>query len=57
MILNYTNVCNVRCHFCAFYRTGTESDAYTMTREQVLERISLFYDRYGIRQLLIQGGA
>ncbi|GGM67289.1 dehypoxanthine futalosine cyclase [Thermogymnomonas acidicola] len=56
MILNYTNVCNVRCHFCAFYRTGTESDAYTMTREQVLERISLFYDRYGIRQLLIQGG-
>ncbi len=56
LILNYTNVCNVRCNFCAFYRTGNENDAYTLTKEQVIDEISLYYSKYGIRQLLIQGG-
>lgn len=56
MILNYTNVCNVRCKFCAFYRTGNEPDSYTLSHEQVLHEIKLHYEKYGIRQLLIQGG-
>lgn len=56
LILNYTNICNVRCNFCAFYRTGSEEDAYTLSREQVLEDISRHYEAYGVRQLLIQGG-
>ncbi len=56
MILNYTNICNVRCNFCAFYRTGKEEDSYTMTAEQVVERLRQFHSAYGIRQLLIQGG-
>ena len=56
MIFNYTNICNVRCKFCAFYRTGTESDAYTLTSQQVVDRVRHFHEMYGIRQLLIQGG-
>lgn len=56
MILNYTNVCNVRCNFCAFYRTGSEPDSYTLTKEQVVDRIQHYYDNFGIKQLLIQGG-
>ncbi len=56
MILNYTNVCNVRCNFCAFYRTGKEEDSYTLSREDVIGDISRHYSAYGIRQLLIQGG-
>ena len=56
LILNYTNICNVRCKFCAFYRTGSESDAYTMTEDQVVQEIARFYDSFDIRQLLIQGG-
>lgn len=56
MILNYTNICNVRCNFCAFYRTGREEDSYTMSPEQVSNRVSTFYKNFGIRQLLIQGG-
>ncbi len=56
LILNYTNVCNVRCNFCAFYRTGSEDDAYTLTKEQVIDEIGRYYSKYGIRQLLIQGG-
>ncbi len=56
MILNYTNICNVRCNFCAFYRTGKEDDSYVLTKEQVVERIRPFYEKLGITQLLIQGG-
>ena len=56
MILNYTNICNVRCNFCAFYRTGAEADSYTLTKEQVIEKVQHHYDNFGIRQLLIQGG-
>lgn len=56
MILNYTNICNVRCNFCAFYRTGKESDSYTLSKEEVVERIRPYYEKAGITQLLIQGG-
>lgn len=56
MILNYTNICNVRCNFCAFYRTGSEPDSYTLSKEDVVNRIHHFYHDLGIRQLLIQGG-
>ncbi|MCL4334828.1 MAG: CofH family radical SAM protein [Candidatus Thermoplasmatota archaeon] len=56
MIMNYTNICNVRCSFCAFYRTGKENDSYTMTIDQVVSEIRKYYDAYGIKQLLIQGG-
>lgn len=56
MILNYTNICNVRCNFCAFYRTGNEEDAYAMSAIDVARRVELFNDKYGIKQLLIQGG-
>ena len=29
--INYTNVCNVYCKFCAFYRTEKEDDAYVIS--------------------------
>ena len=44
LILNYTNICNVRCHFCAFYRIGKEGDSYALSEDQVLEEISRYYD-------------
>ena len=56
LILNYTNICNVRCKFCAFYRTGKEDDSYAMSEDQVIQEIGKYYDRFQIRQLLIQGG-
>ncbi|BAB60547.1 hypothetical protein [Thermoplasma volcanium GSS1] len=55
IILNYTNICNVRCKFCAFYRKSGEYDAYTMTPDGVIDEIRKYYP-YGIRQILIQGG-
>ncbi|MBA2623398.1 MAG: dehypoxanthine futalosine cyclase, partial [Chthoniobacterales bacterium] len=33
--INYTNVCNVYCKFCAFYRTQKDDDHYVLTREQL----------------------
>ncbi|MEA3199443.1 MAG: cyclic dehypoxanthinyl futalosine synthase [Thermoplasmata archaeon] len=53
--INYTNVCNVLCDFCGFYRTGKEKDAYTLRIEQVLEKIAPLVAMGGT-QVLLQGG-
>src|SRR5438552_4289573 len=41
--LNYTNVCDAYCTFCAFYRTEKDSDAYTYTVDQVMDKIGEAY--------------
>jgi len=38
--LNYTNVCAASCPLCAFYRKGKDPDAYTLTADQILERVN-----------------
>jgi cyclic dehypoxanthinyl futalosine synthase len=38
-ILNYTNVCWVRCKFCAFYRVPNHPEGYLLSDEQVLEKV------------------
>src|SRR3954449_1689187 len=37
LYLNQTNVCRVKCKFCAFAVTQKQSDAYTHTPEQLVE--------------------
>ena len=37
---NYTNVCDVDCVFCAFYRHADAADAYTHSVEEVLEKVA-----------------
>ena len=37
--INYTNVCNVYCKFCAFYRTERDSDHYVLSHEQIDQKI------------------
>src|SRR5215510_1488174 len=37
--INYTNVCNVYCKFCAFYRTEKDSDAYVISFEEIDKKI------------------
>src|SRR5690606_26755388 len=36
--VNYTNVCNVDCLFCAFYRKSDDPDAYTLNYEQIKQK-------------------
>ena len=52
---NYTNVCITDCQFCAFYRRPGDKEAYTLTVEQVLEKVA-FAAREGATTVLLQGG-
>jgi cyclic dehypoxanthinyl futalosine synthase len=53
--INYTNVCNVYCKFCAFYRVEGDDDAYVISFEEldikIEETLAL-----GGTQILMQGG-
>ncbi|MBV9271606.1 MAG: dehypoxanthine futalosine cyclase [Candidatus Eremiobacteraeota bacterium] len=53
--VNYTNVCNVHCTFCAFFRPEKHKEGYTMTHDQVLARVKYAADQ-GATQMMIQGG-
>jgi cyclic dehypoxanthinyl futalosine synthase len=53
--INYTNVCNVYCKFCAFYRTERDSDHYVLSHEQIDQKIDELVSIGGI-QILMQGG-
>jgi cyclic dehypoxanthinyl futalosine synthase len=54
---NYTNVCTVDCHFCAFYRKpgSGAADAYTHDVEGVM-RMMADADAVGATTVLLQGG-
>ena len=53
--INYTNICNARCTFCAFRRDSDDSDAYTLSYEQIHEKIAALV-AIGGTQVLMQGG-
>src|SRR5437762_4753232 len=53
--VNYTNVCNVYCKFCAFYRTDKDDDAYVITHEEMDRKIEETV-ALGGTQILMQGG-
>jgi cyclic dehypoxanthinyl futalosine synthase len=53
--VNYTDVCNVYCTFCAFYHKPGDSRGYLLTREQ-LRRKAEETKAVGGTGFLIQGG-
>src|ERR1035441_4745098 len=53
--INYTNVCNVYCKFCAFYRTEKDSDAYVIALDELDRKIEETL-ALGGTQILLQGG-
>src|SRR5436305_3803266 len=53
--INYTNVCNVYCKFCAFYRTERDEDHYVLSREQLDQKLDELSAVGGV-QILMQGG-
>jgi cyclic dehypoxanthinyl futalosine synthase len=56
IILNYTNVCITYCKFCAFYRPPGHEESYTVPIEEIIKRVAMSREMFGIRQVLIQGG-
>jgi len=53
--INYTNVCNVYCKFCAFYRTERDADAYVISLADLDCKIEETIELGGT-QILLQGG-
>ena len=53
--VNYSNVCNVGCSFCGFYRTRRQDDAYTHTYEELSQKVAEL-EAVGGTRILMQGG-
>lgn len=53
--LSYTNICNVDCMFCAFYRSPGDAEGYTLDYDTIAQKAQELVDANGT-QLLIQGG-
>src|SRR5438094_10494441 len=53
--INYTNVCNVVCTFCAFYRRPGAPDTYVRTLEEICAKIDETIPLGGTG-VLMQGG-
>jgi len=53
--INYTNICNVYCKFCAFYRVESDPDAYVISWDEMARKIEETLAQNGT-QILLQGG-
>jgi cyclic dehypoxanthinyl futalosine synthase len=53
--INYTNVCNAQCAFCAFYRDMPSREGYLLSKEQLAQKIEETL-ALGGNQILLQGG-
>ncbi len=53
--IKYTNLCNVYCKFCAFYRTEKDADSYVISHEELDRKLDELTAAGGI-QVLLQGG-
>ena len=53
--IDYTNVCAVNCLFCSFKRDLGHREAYTLSAEDILHKISCVWDQ-GLTELHMVGG-
>jgi cyclic dehypoxanthinyl futalosine synthase len=53
--INYTNVCDVYCRFCAFYRAPGSKEGYVLPDEVIFKKIQETIDVDGT-EILMQGG-
>jgi cyclic dehypoxanthinyl futalosine synthase len=53
--INHTNVCNVYCRFCAFYRPPGSEEGYVLSNEEIFQKIQETLDVDGT-EILMQGG-
>ncbi|MGD9308039.1 MAG: CofH family radical SAM protein [Desulfosarcina sp.] len=52
---NYTNVCVTSCTFCAFCRRSGDTDAYLLSPEALVEKVTTAAEK-GASTVLLQGG-
>ncbi|TBL70046.1 cyclic dehypoxanthinyl futalosine synthase [Paenibacillus thalictri] len=53
--VNYTNICDVYCRFCAFYRAPGSNEGYVLPDEVIFQKIQETID-VGGTEILMQGG-
>lgn len=53
--INFTNICEQHCGFCAFRRDETDSDAYWLNHRTILEKAGEAM-RQGATEICMQGG-
>ncbi len=53
--VNYTNICGIRCKFCAFSRNEKDEDAYVLSIDEILKRVKEA-KKLGATQVMLQGG-
>lgn len=53
--VNYSNVCDTYCRFCAFYRRPGAEDAYVLPNDVIMQKIQETVD-VGGTEILMQGG-
>lgn len=53
--INYSNVCTIGCSFCGFYRTNKQADAYTLSFDEISQKIREL-EAVGGTRILMQGG-
>jgi cyclic dehypoxanthinyl futalosine synthase len=53
--INYTNACTTCCSFCNFHRTPGHAQAYTLSREELAQKLRETVELGGV-QVLLQGG-
>lgn len=53
--INYTNVCDVYCRFCAFYRRPGSDEGYVLPDELIFQKIKET-EEVGGTEILMQGG-
>jgi len=53
--INYTNVCNAQCAFCAFYRDLPSAEGYVLSKQELGQKIEETL-ALGGNQILLQGG-
>ncbi|OWJ54991.1 radical SAM protein [Pyrodictium delaneyi] len=56
LYLTYTNVCETRCSFCAFYRVPSSPEAYTREPRELAEAARRAVEEYGVREIHLVGG-
>src|SRR2546422_10595700 len=56
LYLNQTNVCRVKCKFCAFAVTRKQADAYTYTAEEIVEDAVRQHELTGFTEIHMVGG-
>ena len=53
--VNTTNVCTTCCSFCNFHRTPGHAQAYTLSRDELAQKLRETVEQGGV-QVLLQGG-